>query len=85
MSPDAGNVQRVDVSLEYPQLKMNHYAYLSQEDATEKARVNGNPLAAFNKEQDEYYSQELDLAIEYLLDALRRRMQTTKTALGLKL
>ena len=67
-------LERVDVWITHDKLKMNHYAYLSEADAEKKATENGNPLAAYNPEQDAFYSAEEDAGIWYLLELLKFRM-----------
>jgi hypothetical protein len=67
---------RIDIWIDFDRLKMNHYAFLSVEEANLKAVQNGNPmctlammyaqtaadlsLAAFDKEQDAFFSKEED-------------------------
>jgi hypothetical protein len=78
---------RIDIWIDFDRLKMNHYAFLSVEEANLKAVQNGNPmctlammyaqtaadlsLAAFDKEQDAFFSKEEDTEIHWLLEVLR--------------
>jgi hypothetical protein len=62
---------RVDVWINHPRLKMNHYAFLSVEDANRKALENGNPLSAYNQAQDAFFSKEVDTGAHWLLQNLR--------------
>lgn len=67
-------MKTVELWLTYPLIKMNHYAYLSAEDADAKAVANGNPMSAYDPEQDAFYSAEKDEEILWLLPELRERL-----------
>jgi len=62
----------VEIGLSYPHIKFNHYAFLSRTDANRKAQANGNPMAAFDADQDAFYSAEEDHSVKWLLPALRK-------------
>jgi hypothetical protein len=63
---------KIDVTDET--LKMNHYAYQSQEDARRKSQANKNPFMDFNEEIDAFFSREKDTEVHYLLPKLKERM-----------
>jgi hypothetical protein len=69
---DAWNVAYIDVNNDL--IRLNHYAFLSQEDARKKAEANRNPFMTFNPQIDEFFSKERDTDIQYLLPALKQRL-----------
>jgi hypothetical protein len=55
-------------------LQFNHYAFLSVADARRKAEANKNPFMNYTKVIDEFFSQEQDLEVQYLVPRLKERM-----------
>jgi hypothetical protein len=55
-------------------LQFNHYAFLSVADSRQKAEVNRNPFMNYSNIVDEFFSQEQDLEIQYLVPRLKERM-----------